>query len=161
MAAGCAGNVNPDHSPATESVQMQALPLSGQTLTGDQFELASLRGQLVVIDFWASWCEPCRRELPELSNLARRYAGTVTFVGINEDDALEDANAFLSTQTLAFETIHDADKSIAEAWKPAKMPTLFVVDQNGTVVEVIAGEVPTLIQDLENVIKQHAGSPAS
>ncbi|MGB1278242.1 MAG: TlpA family protein disulfide reductase, partial [Nannocystaceae bacterium] len=149
--ASCAGTHAADGAPNANPAQSQLAPeLRGTTLAGDALDLASYRGRVVLVDFWASWCKPCRRELPELATLATRYADAgLVVVGINEDDNLADANSFLTHNPLDFQLIHDGDKQIAEAWSPEKMPTLFLIERDGTIGMVIAGETPTLIEDLE------------
>jgi len=131
--------------------------LRGQVHGLDQaFDLAEERGKVVLVDFWASWCKPCQRELPEIAALAERNAGSdLVVIGVNEDDALLDAERFAEARGgLGIPWIHDHDKSIAEAWRPEKMPTLFLIERDGTVGRVFAGESPTLIADLESALAE-------
>jgi len=148
---GCAGIHTADGASAVDPVALLTAPsLRGTTLTGETFDVEAYRGQVMLIDFWASWCKPCRRELPELATLATQYANAgLVVVGINEDDNLADTKSFLAEHPLGFQIVHDHDKRIAEIWKPQKMPTLFLIERDGTIGRVFAGETPTLVQDLE------------
>ncbi len=137
------------------------LALSGQAHGTDRpFDLAEERGKVVLVDFWASWCEPCQRELPEIAALAERHAGPdLVVIGVNEDDALDDATRFAQAQGgLGIPWIHDHDKSIAKTWKPEKMPTLFLIERDGSLGLVFAGESPTLIADLESALADRLGA---
>jgi len=133
--------------------------LAGQSLNAaaPAVDLAGMRGKVVLIDFWASWCEPCRRELPELEALYKRHqAAGLEMIGVSMDEQREDAQAFLRDVVVSFPMIHDEGQALAKSWSPPKMPTLFVVDQEGKIAKVFAGEVK--VAELEAEVTQRLGN---
>jgi len=98
------------------------------------------KGKVVVIDFFASWCEPCMRELPELEKLHRELAPAgVVFVGVNLDKERKNVEALVKRFGLSFSVVHDPDGKVAEAYDPPKMPSTYVVDKAGIVRHINAG----------------------
>jgi thiol-disulfide isomerase/thioredoxin len=136
--------------------------LTGKRLDGPAFDLAAERGKLVLVDFWASWCEPCRRELPALEQLHHEHASAgLVVVGVSVDEQQSDAEAFLKEQVkLSFPVVHDADRSLGKAWAPPKMPTVFLVERDGTIARVFAGEKPGQLDELRaEVARRLAAAP--
>jgi peroxiredoxin len=104
------------------------------SLKGARTSLSSLRGKVVVLDFWAQWCEPCKQELPELQKLAKEYAGkNVVVVGVNIDKTRENAERLVSQLGLSFPILLDPSGSVAGVYDLPKMPTSFVIDKSGTI----------------------------
>lgn len=135
--------------------------LSGATLSGEAMDLAALRGQVVLVDFWASWCEPCRRELPALEQLHRQHAAAgLVVVGVSVDEQRGDAEQFLRDQVqLSFPIVHDADHSLAGAWSPPKMPTVYLVERDGTIARTFAGEKPGQLDELRAEVARRLTAP--
>ena len=98
--------------------------------------LSSLRGKVVLVDFWGTFCEPCKKSFPKLQDLNTKYAASgLKIVGISEDDP-DDKEAipgFATTYGAKFTLGWDQDKSIAKSYKPQTMPSSFLVDKNGVV----------------------------
>ncbi|HJW72988.1 MAG TPA: redoxin family protein [Geothrix sp.] len=102
--------------------------------TGKAFSLADLKGQVVVVDFWASWCGPCRKSLPELDGLQDRYAAQgVKVVGVSLDDDLGAVTAFLEKIPVRFTILHDPAGKSGEAFSVVAMPTTFLIDREGRI----------------------------
>ena len=120
-----------------------APPLHGPTLDGGDFDLAEHRGQVVVVNVWASWCVPCRREYPLLEQAAVRLAPyDVQFVGINTQDTPEDAQAFLDELGgSGYPSVLDPAGRWAVEWGTFGVPETFVVDQDGRLREKRIGEL--------------------
>ncbi|MBZ5708393.1 TlpA family protein disulfide reductase [Nannocystis pusilla] len=143
----------------TAAAGAPAPALAGESLneSAAPVDLAAMRGKLVLVDFWASWCEPCRRELPELEALYRRHqAGGLEMIGVSLDEQRADAQAFLRDVVVSFPMIHDEGQALAKSWSPPKMPTLYVVDKDGKIVKVYEGEVK--VADLEAEVTQRLGA---
>jgi cytochrome c-type biogenesis protein CcmF len=133
-----------------EALQLMGRPLLGQPapdftldlLDGSTFTLSDLRGQVVVINFWATWCPPCEDEMPDLQTVWEEYqANGVVFVGIafdDEESAVRDmASRYGATYALGLE----AEGSISTAYGITGVPETFVVDADGNVTHVYIGPV--------------------
>ncbi len=117
--------------------------------------LESLRGKVVVVDFWATWCEPCRKSFPKLEDLRVKYeASGLVIVGVSEDD--EDGGAvkqFAQTYGTKFPLVWDKEKSIAAKWHPPNMPSSFVLDKKGVVRFVHLGYHDGEEKEIEQEVK--------
>ena len=103
-----------------------------QTLDDKNIKLEDLRGKPVVLSFWASWCSPCRYELPELNNLVSKYPN-IQFIAVNVDKSSGPAKKFLQGITLDMPIVMDNSALILGEYGVISMPTLFLIDSKGTV----------------------------
>lgn len=127
--------------------------LRGHVLTtpdGDRLALASLRGEVVVINFWASWCRPCRKELPELDALHTTLAargGRVLAVSIDED--VRNVERFVRAHGLSLPVYHDGPEGLARALDLGHIPYTLVLDRRGEVVYASSGANRAALEALE------------
>ncbi len=106
--------------------------------------LASLRGRTVVLNFWASWCDPCKREASTLEELWRRYRSRgVVVLGVDSGDATRDARRFLAAHGITYPIVVDSDAGIArDRYNLPGLPTTYVIDRRGRIVgDRIAGPI--------------------
>lgn len=124
-------------------IDRPAPPLAGPTLDGGTFDLAQWRGEVVVVNVWASWCLPCRREQPLLVAAYEQLAPQgLRMVGINVRDRPQDARAFLTQYGNApWPSVLDADGKAAVDWGTFALPETYVVDRTGTVRSKAVGEL--------------------
>ena len=122
---------------------LTSLPDGGKTTP-------TLAGRPTVVNFWFSTCEPCRREMPELSAAAERWSGKVDFIGINPNDTEESANSFLETNGVTYPNYLDRSGEQLLLSKVGTMPTTLFLDSTGTIVTMHAGELTA--QDIEDNI---------
>jgi thiol-disulfide isomerase/thioredoxin len=123
----------------------QAPDVSGTTLTGAKFKLSADRGSVVVMNFWGSWCTPCREEAPALGALAHHFAGTdVRFIGVDIRDDPASAEAFTRNFRITYPSLNDPNDAIALDFNgtvpPAGIPTTLVIDRSGRIAARIVGQ---------------------
>ncbi|MFN3286222.1 MAG: TlpA family protein disulfide reductase [bacterium] len=110
-----------------------------ETLDGRELSLSELLGKPVVMNFWASWCVPCRAEAPTLAEAARRFRGRVRFLGVNVLDGIQDARRFAEQYGLPFPSVVDDDGSLLRAYRVVGLPTTVFVTPSGVIRDVHAG----------------------
>ena len=119
-------------------------------------QLAALRGTPIVVNQWASWCGPCRFELPFFARLSRRYRGRVAFVGVNAQDTRPAARRFLARMPLPFPSYFDPSTSISREFRAGyAWPTTAYYDERGRLVRTHAGAYRSLAQ-LERDVRRYA-----
>jgi len=116
--------------------------LAGTTLDGAAFDLAAQKGSPVLVNFWASWCGPCREEFPLLEAAAKRHAGAgLVVVGALYKDDPDPARTFVAEQAATWPTVTDPERSIGAAWKVLGPPQTFLIDREGIIRAVQVGQV--------------------
>jgi thiol-disulfide isomerase/thioredoxin len=133
--------------------------LAGPTLAGAVLSLSSLRGRVVVLNAWASYCQPCREESPALARIAASMADSgVRFVGLDEQDQAQSARAFVQRAGVTYPQLVDQDGSLLARLRivpPSAVPSTLVLDRDGLVAARVIGPIdPTTFLA---VVRQVAG----
>jgi thiol-disulfide isomerase/thioredoxin len=125
----------------------EAPAVSGTTLTGSQLRLSQYHGKVVVLNFWASWCAPCRAEAPSMAQLSSTYVSRgVQFVGVNvKDPGKVNAQAFDRNLAIGYPSIYDPAGEVLLAFRetvpPSGIPSTLVIDRTGHISGRVIGQV--------------------
>jgi thiol-disulfide isomerase/thioredoxin len=138
LSTGAAEAKDASLRPWTAGQPTPALRLAA--LDGRPWELASLRGKIVVVNFWATWCGPCVDELPVLGALAGREG--VAVVGVNYKEPLDTIERFTQAHPLPYPVLRDRTGDAFKRWTPGVMPTTILVDRAGRARWRTVGEIP-------------------
>lgn len=123
--------------------------------SGENIRLGELRGEVVLINFWASWCGPCRQEMPELEKLYQKYQKlgfTILGVNVEKDSAAGDRIA--DKAGLTFPVLYDTENQVSKQYKVSAMPSTVIVDRDGKQRFLHLGYKPGYEKDYEKQIKQ-------
>lgn len=134
-----AGSAEEEESEANTLIGSDAVSFSLADLTGKQFSMDKLRGKVVVLDFWASWCGPCRETMPNVEKLHKEFKDRgVVVLGIN-DEEIADAKRFVQKYGYTFPTLIDAKGSVSKQYGIQAIPQTFVIDRDGKIVAQFMG----------------------
>ena len=119
---------------ASADVTGQAPDFTLKSSSGENIKLSELRGTVVLLNFWASWCGPCRTEMPLLDELYQEYRDYgFTILGVNLDENRDQANLLLDKIPVSFPVLFDPANSTSETYQVDAMPTTVLIDRNGKV----------------------------
>lgn len=117
----------------------QAPQLPGQVLNGPRVDLASLQGKPALVNFWASWCPPCRQEAPELKRFDKDLGNKANLVGVDWNDTTDNAKKFIAQAGWRYPVLRDPSQAVGTAYGLNGLPTTFVLNAQGQIVETLQG----------------------
>ncbi len=115
-------------------------------------QLSSLRGKVVVVNFWASWCHPCKQEAPHLAAASKKWSGRVVVLGVDINDSTDAARKFGRRYGLGYPLVHDNKNVTSPKYGVSFLPETFFLDRKGRVVIHVPGEVNA--EDIQNGIEK-------
>jgi thiol-disulfide isomerase/thioredoxin len=128
---------------ASEVVQGPAPDFALKTDSGSNLRLSELRGDVVMINFWASWCGPCREEMPLLDEIHQRYKPLgFTVLGVNVEEDSRAAKALLEQIPVSFPILFDNDSTVSKLYDVRAMPSTILVDRDGNMRYLHRGYKP-------------------
>jgi thiol-disulfide isomerase/thioredoxin len=126
-----------------------ATPIIAPTLTGSQYDWSTTHGHVVILDFWGSWCEPCREEQPVLNTLVTQWAPKgVIFLGVDVQDTDANGSAYERDFHVTYPSVSDSSEVIASEYNVIDPPTVIIIDAKGKIVDRFLGTLSGVSTDL-------------
>lgn len=123
--------------------------------SGKNIKLSELRGQVVMINFWATWCGPCRQEMPLLEQLYQKYSAMgFTILGVNVEENPNDAVKWLKERPVTFPILFDNESAVSELYNVSAMPTTLILDRGGNIRFLHLGYVPGTEEKYQQEIRK-------
>jgi cytochrome c biogenesis protein CcmG/thiol:disulfide interchange protein DsbE len=144
LASGCGGQKGPGAASAGEGehtlIGAPAPTFELPSRSGDgKVALAESSGKVVIVDFWATWCEPCRDSFPVYQRMVDKFGGKLVVIGVSVDEEPDGIAKFAADTGAKFDLVWDEGQVLSERYKPPTMPTSYILDKNGVVRFVHAG----------------------
>jgi cytochrome c biogenesis protein CcmG/thiol:disulfide interchange protein DsbE len=124
--------------------------LPREVLVGPRVDLASLRGKPALVNFWASWCGPCKDEAPELKRFSEGLGNRATLVGVDWNDVEDNARDFIAKSGWQYPILRDPSQKVGTQYGLNGLPTTFVLDSDGNIVETLQG--PQTVASLDRAL---------
>ena len=121
---------------------------------GGRVALSDLEGQVVMVNFWATWCGPCREEMPHLEALYQRYGALgFTLLGVNVEEDSSGADEFLAETPVSFPILFDPNNNVSELYNVVAMPSTVLIDKSGNMRYIHHGYKPGYENDYQSQIR--------
>jgi peroxiredoxin len=119
-------------SATADTLKGKAPDFTLKSNTGKNFKLSEFRGQVVLLNFWASWCGPCRQEMPLLDKIQQRYSALgFTVLGVNVEEDSSKAKAMMKAVPVSFPILYDTQNTVSKKYKVSGMPSTVMIDRDG------------------------------
>lgn len=138
-----------DTSEVNANGKLQASSFTLQGMDGKTYKFEGPREKPIVLNFWASWCGPCREEAPDLKKMYETYEGKIDFYAVNltSQDNKQDAAAFVKEYGFEFPILLDEKGEVANRYKIIGIPTTFFIDKNGVIQQTVMGMIDQTMVD--------------
>ena len=131
-----AGNIN---EAAAQSVNTEAPDITVTAMDGTEVKLSSLRGKTVFVNFWATWCSNCVKEMPAIEKLYEEYGDQIVIVGVNVGEDEDTIDTFIEAKNYSFPVACDTESNISNLYPSAGIPYTVIVGKDGLVTETFLG----------------------
>ena len=122
-----------------------------ETLDGEMVKLSDFEGKKVVVNFWATWCKPCREEMPDLQSVYEQKEKDVVILAVNMD-AHNDVKGFIDSYSVTFPILLDEEDEVADLYQIISLPTTYFIDERGKIVQKHIGQITDV--QLEEILAQ-------
>jgi len=140
---------------ASEKLSGKAPNFTLKSRSGKNIKLSELRGQVVMLNFWASWCGPCRKEMPILEQIHKKYKRLgFTLLGVNVEENTRDAINYLKDVKVTFPILFDNRQKTSKLYNVSAMPTTVIIDRNGNKRFIHKGYKPGYENEYKKQIKK-------
>lgn len=155
IAAFCVTSGCNDGATVGIEVGRKAPEIAGESITGTPVRLSQYQGKVVLVDFWATWCGPCRQLIPHEKDLHRQYdTRPFQIIGISRDEKREDLKRFVEQEKLPWPNIFDGGGTICSEWGVRAFPTFVLINHKGTIIGRWEGGGPQTMSEIEKMIDQ-------
>ncbi|MBB3169779.1 TlpA family protein disulfide reductase [Simiduia aestuariiviva] len=142
-------------SHATEPLSGPAPDFTLKSRDGKNIRLSDLRGQVIMLNFWASWCGPCRQEMPLLDELSKRYSRAgFTLLGVNVEQDTAAGEKYLQDTPVSFPILWDPTSTVSKLYNIDAMPSTVMIDRDGNMRYLHRGYKPGYEKDYKKQIKE-------
>jgi len=147
---GLPDDLNPTDRPPSSEVGRAAPDFVVASVGGGEERLSDYRGKWVLLNFWATWCGPCRQETPDLQRLQERRPDTVVILGVNQQESMDTAGEFAGEYDLTYPLALDSSGQVSAAYRVSRsLPVSVLVDPTGVIREIHIGRIDD--EDLVNL----------
>ena len=143
MGPSLSGNTADGISPLNSDniIKSKAPDFTAKDLNGKTVSLSAFKGKVVLLNFWATWCPPCRAEMPSLNKLYNMLKPRgLEVVAVSTDRSISDIKDFIESHRVGFPVLFDSERSASKLYRVFSMPTTFLIDRKGMIVEKFYGE---------------------
>ncbi len=138
-----------------EAINVAAPDFTLESRSGDNIRLEDHRGEVVMLNFWASWCGPCRQEMPLMDDIYSRYQDLgFTILAVNVDENRDEALRFLDKVPVSYPVLYDPESSVSELYEVPAMPTTVMIDRDGNARYIHYGYKPGYEAEYETQIRE-------
>jgi thiol-disulfide isomerase/thioredoxin len=138
-----------------ENIKGPAPDFTLKSRSGENIKLSELRGEVVMINFWASWCAPCRQEMPLLEELYKKYSDLgFTLLAVNVEEDSSKADILLRDIPVTFPVLYDNTNKVTKLYKVVAMPSTIIVDRNGNMRYLHRGYLPGYEEEYKKQVSE-------